>query len=197
MVSTIVQKRADHLKKLGVPTTWRPSEPCFFQREREKNTETEKCDPPSHWYASVRIKHTYHKLWLTTVVDSWFSLPIFHLIKCSFNAVNATFLVLRVFFGLPLCTSFLHIFSKLLGYFYMDYTAFVECVQLRVYLLFFLVCFRLLFTTYYHFLLASGFPVFFRCLLCCSVLVLRAFSFCHNAGWPMGVVQVAISGSYQ
>lgn len=99
----------------------------------------------------------------------FFSVPIFRPIRCSFNTVNASFFVLQVFsFWFAAMYQFFAHFSKLLGYFYMDYTAFVECVQLRVYLLIFLVCFRLLFTTYYHFLLASGFHVFplFALLFC-------------------------------
>lgn len=62
-----MQKRADHLKKLGVSTTWRPSEPCFPERKKEQYKK-QKYDPPSLLHASVRIKRTYHKLWLTTVV---------------------------------------------------------------------------------------------------------------------------------
>lgn len=200
-VSTIVRKRADHLKKLGVPTTWRPSEPCFPERKKEQYKK-QKYDPPSLLHASVRIKRTYHKLWLTTVVVVVVDLCSF---QCQFfvqsDAPLTPWMLVSLFykcflFGLPLCTSFLHIFPS----FWVISTWIIllslnvcNCVCICWFFLFALGCYLQLTTiSYWH-------PVstFFRCLLCCSVLVLRAFSFCHNAGWPMGVVQVAISGSYQ
>lgn len=147
--------------------TWRPWHPVLSRKRREVQKQFF-----FHLYACVRIKHTYHKLWLTTCCwFLFFSANCFVLKHSECYFLFSRFVCMCVFIGLPLYTSaffFAHFSSIFVGYFYVWIILFSlsECKCVYFYFVF-----RLLFTTYYLpilYLLSTLSPLICFALFCVS-----------------------------